>query len=287
MTVLKRGSLAAIVIAAAVLPLAACSGAEEEPQAPAAPAFRLSLPFDQYQWTRQEKQIQEHARYRLVGQCVRDQGIDFTMPEPSPAAEALSFYDNSRRYGVLDEVTVASFGYHLPRTEEGKDRQKKNNQWNTKVPMDEEKAIYGTGEDDAGCYGKADAELTKGVPVADTEWLGDKNELSLDETEKSDAVVRAKAAWKDCMAGQGFSYDVPRSASGDLKWKLDLPKITDEEREVALADVRCKHSTGLVTAWQEAETAWQKQLIAGEPERFRQLQAAKDATLAAARRISA
>lgn len=287
MTVLKRGPLAAIVVAAALLPLAACSGAEDLPETAVSPSFRLALPFDQYQWTPQEKQIREHARYRLVGHCVREQGIDFTMPEPSPVSEAADVYDNSRRYGVLDEGTVASFGYHLPRSEEGKERQKTNNQWNTKVPKDEEKAIYGSGESDAGCYGKADAELAKGVPVIDAGWFGDKNEESLDGAEKTDAVVRAKAAWKDCMAGQGYSYDVPRAASGDARWKLDLPKITDEEREVALADVRCKHSTGLVTAWQEAETAWQKQLIAGEPERFRQLQAAKDATLAAARRISA
>lgn len=286
MTVPQRGPLAAVVIAAALLPLAACSAEEAAPPAPAGPVFRLALPFDQYQWTPQEKQTREQARYRLVGQCVRDQGIDFTMPEPKPAAEAAGFYDNSRRYGVLDEGLVASFGYHLPTTDEGKERGKRNNKWNGEVPKDQERAIYGTGEDDPGCYGKADAELAENVPASDTEWLGDRNEQSLNETEEAEAVVRAKVAWKDCVAREGFSYDVPRSASGDPKWKLELPKIGDEERKVALADVRCKHSTGLVTAWQEAETAWQKRLIESEPERFRQLQAAKDATLAAARRIA-
>lgn len=286
MTVLKRGSLAAVVIAAALFPLAACAGEDEAPPAPAAPAFRLALPFDRYQWTPQEKQTRELARYRLVGQCVRDQGIDFTMPEPKPASEAAGFYDNSRRYGVLDEGLVATFGYHLPTTDEGKERGKKNNKWNGEVPRDQELAIYGTGENDPGCYGKADAELAEDVPAADTEWLGDRNEQSLDETEEADAVVRAKAAWKDCMAREGYSYDVPRSASGDPKWKLELSKIGEEERKVALADVRCKHATGLVTAWRDAETAWQNRLIQAEPERFRQLQAAKEATLAASRRIA-
>jgi hypothetical protein len=277
------------VVLCCLVALGACaSEPDPRPEGPTAPAvstFRLSLPFDEFKWNPREKGLLEQARYLLVKRCVETRGVDFTMPETKRTSELPDFYDNSRRYGVLDEQAAALFGYHLPRTADSRRRQQETEEWNKKVRKTEEIAIYGK-DDQPGCYQQADAELATGVPEADPEWLGERGSESLTEAEQHKTVVQAKAGWRTCMSKLGFGYGEPNEAIEDKLWKLDSSAISDQEIATAVADVRCKHSAGLVTAFVEVETAWQRGLIEREPERFRQLKAAKDAQLEAAARAS-
>jgi hypothetical protein len=283
----NRSTLAGVVCAV-LLSLTACAGnPEQEPENAAAPGiapFRLVLPFDQYKWNPREQGLYEQARILLLKRCVQSRGTTFTMPERMDSEELPDIYDNSRRYGLAHEAAAARFGYHIPADSDGGRQRREIGKWSKEISAAEETAIYGA-PGIPGCYEQADAELAKGTPGADTDWLTARSSESRDETAKNESVVNAKAGWRACMAGLGFTYADPDDALGDRRWDVESPTITETELRTALADVRCKDSSGLVRVWQEVETTWQRQVIDRNADRFPALAATKQTQLSNARQV--
>ncbi|GAA1177977.1 hypothetical protein GCM10009654_39050 [Streptomyces hebeiensis] len=245
--------------------------------APASAPF-LELPFDAYRWTSRDDWSLAKARRTLLESCVAGRGVDFTMPTNIADERPPARYDNSRRYGVVDESTAAQFGYHRPVTDDERERRTAMTEWARRVSAEEEAAIYGEAET-PGCYSEVDALLARGVPEADTDWLTERGVGTLRKTERSAEVVGAKERWRSCMSAAGYSYRTPDGAIGDPRWDLDSAKISALEVGTARADARCKRVSGLFDAWHAAEATAQARVIEENPEKFRALAANKRAHL--------
>ncbi|MFD9209540.1 hypothetical protein ACFVZM_25115 [Streptomyces sioyaensis] len=86
------------------------------------------------------------------------------------------------------------------------------------------------------------------------------------------------------MKGAGHSYEHPYQAGSDPRWaKSNLP--SRQELATAIADVRCKTKSRLVSIWSEVETRRQKDTIRAHQSEFQLMQRAKRRHLSAVRHI--
>lgn len=262
------------VTALVLLTLTACGA---EPVAPALPAERLALPFDRYRPGFAEETEIARARATLVRACLHDRGAELAVPEDDRVPGALDLSPNLRRYGVIDEASATNFGYHFPKTPEERQRQSKQRQWAAGLTEAQRTTLFG----EHGCTEQAETELT----TVDDGFLTDADFRSLRTSETDPRVGAALADWRTCMTGQGYAYASPRAAISDPRWHLDSEKIPDDERNAALADVRCKATAHLVEVWHDVEAGAQEQDIRRDAARFDRLATARQARLAAARRV--
>jgi hypothetical protein len=99
------------------------------------------------------------------------------------------------------------------------------------------------------------------------------------------AVVQAATRWRACMVKAGYAYPTAEAAIADIRWNLDQPTVTAEEKRTATADTRCKWESGLVAAWFAADSALQRQVVTGNPDRFAALRANLAGRLARASQV--
>ncbi|GLW05201.1 hypothetical protein Misp01_03310 [Microtetraspora sp. NBRC 13810] len=154
------------------------------------------------------------------------------------------------------------------------------------MPARERAALHGTATR-PGCRERAGTWLAAGAPQDDMRRLESHNLRTVEESAAHPDVLRARDAWRACMLASGFDYADPRAAVSDRRWALDAPTVTPGERATAVADVRCKHRSGLVAAWLAAESALQSAVIARDPDRFARLLTYRRDQLTRARRILA
>ncbi|MFJ2556936.1 MULTISPECIES: hypothetical protein [unclassified Streptomyces] len=198
----RTTGLALFLTLTSVLPVA-CAAREgtggQPPRHPtAAPLWTqaagmsLELPFDAYKWTPREDWSLERARRVLLEHCVRAAGVDFTMPVTTAREAPAAGYDNSRRYGVTDERVAARFGYHMPVTEDERERRSAVREWGAQVGAEEATALCGQGDGNgtAGCYREADTVLSADVPEADTDWLTEQGAATLRPSAVSSSTTR-------------------------------------------------------------------------------------------------
>lgn len=121
---------------------------------------------------------------------------------------------------------------------------------------------------------------------ADLRWLETSNFRTVNESATHPATLKAQTAWRMCMRQAGFDYTTPLAASSERRWKLDTRLITSQERATAVADVRCKHRSGLITAWLTAETVLQTAAITQHKDRFTRIGNYRRTQLARAQRLS-
>ena len=257
-----------------LLTLTACGS---EPVAPALPAERLALPFDRYRPGFAEETEIVRARATLVRACLHDRGVELAVPEDDHTPGVLDLSPNLRRYGVIDEATATNFGYHFPKTAEERQQQLEQRRWAAGLTETQRTTLFG----ERGCTEQAETELTK----VDDGFLTDADFRSLRTSETDPRVGAALAAWRACMTGRGYGYADPRAAISDPRWNLDAELIPHDEKDTALADVRCKATAHLVEVWHDVEAAAQEQEIRHDAAQFDRLAAAWQARLAVTRRV--
>jgi hypothetical protein len=249
------------------------------PATAAVPADQLALPFDRYRLSFAEESEIGRARTVLAQACLRERGVRLDVPHDVRTPGVLDLTPNLRRYGVVDEATATQFGYHFPRTAAEARRQWDNDRWSNSLTEPQRMALFGEG----GCTEQADIALTD----VDDDFFVDADFQSLRTSGADPRVVAATAAWRACMAEQGFDYPDPNAAISDRRWDLDAVDIPAAEVDTALADVRCKASTRFVETWHAVEVGVQQEEIRRDSGRFAGLADARAKRLAAARRVLA
>jgi hypothetical protein len=273
-------SLAALAL---LLTLTAC-GTAPQPGSTGPGAAELSLPFDAYRLSHADESRIEQARNLLVERCMRSLDLDLTLPAGISASGPLSLSPNARRYGVIDDDTAKRYGYHFPKSTDEAAEVRKVQTWESKLTDRHRTALYGE-DGKPGCTDQAVTDIAKGVPESDGDFLSTRDFASLAESAKNTDVVRAKAAWRECMTSAGFPYADPDAAISDPRWKLDSPTVPGAEVDTARADVHCKESSRLVAVWRDVEVSLQRQVIEREAAQFQQLETDKRTRLANADRI--
>ncbi|MFF0771910.1 hypothetical protein ACFYUK_23710 [Nonomuraea wenchangensis] len=248
-----------------LLAVTACG--TEEPAAPPSTTTPLTLPFDAYKTTPEQRATLGNAHNLLVARCMREQGVTVEPPAEDAALIAALDPGNSRRYGVTDTEAAGRYGYHLARPPSPDTTAT----W-AELPAATQSHLYGAGER-RGCLDRASLVLERGARKADWPWLSRQDALTLERSAKAPEVVAAAGRWRACMSRAGHDYPSPEAAITDSRWNLDERAVTEDEKRTAVADTRCKQSSGLVAAWHAADAALQRALVRDHAARFAALRA--------------
>ncbi|MCA2224198.1 hypothetical protein [Nonomuraea aurantiaca] len=284
----RRGALpsppAALWAGASLLLVVTACAAAPRPDEPSVPSVAsvadLVLPFDAYKPTPEQRVLLANAQARLVARCMRRHGVSAAPPMVAVAAVRAGDPGNTRRYGVADPAQAALTGYHLSRL----DSHARPPQWEANLSKTARTHLYGETAD-SGCMSRAAAVLTRGAEPADWPWLAVQDAETLEKAATDPAVVQAATRWRACMVKAGYAYPTAEAAIADARWNLDHPRVTAEEKRTATADTRCKWESGLVAAWFAADSALQRKVVAGNPDRFAALRANLGSRLARASKV--
>ncbi|MDX3239394.1 hypothetical protein PV392_27640 [Streptomyces sp. ME03-5709C] len=233
----------------------------------------LSLPLEEYMQTYQDTVALADAAHRLQADCMADYGFTVTLP---PAGTTPPPNDNDanieRRYGITDHITAGKYGYGLPEELQHQQRLQM-----PKMSQDEIEVFTGfsslnPGEPNRspapsiykgkhipknGCAGLAEEQI--GAKDLDFFLVSELDGRSLTQSQETPEVQKAIADWSQCMNTKGYAVDTPYHAN-DLITHVD-GAVSDEEIDVALADIDCKDATNLVKIWFDTETRIQNQQI--------------------------
>lgn len=277
------------VISALMITLAGCparSGTEQPAfaQPPTdLPVSRIVLPFDAYRLGPHERGLLERAHRVMTERCMQARGLGQALRAMPPVRDDPP--EHARRYGVAEEAVAHRYGYHYPSSAADDSRAAQLARWETTLSARELSALDGTTAR-PGCWTQATALLTPSPPQADLRWLETSNFRTVNESATHPTTLKAQTAWRMCMRQAGFDYTTPLAASSERRWKLDTRLITSQERATAVADVRCKHRSGLITAWLTAETVLQTAAITQHKDRFTRIGNYRRTQLARAQRLS-
>lgn len=237
------------------------------------------LPLGQYQMTPPEEREVERGVEILADKCMRKIGLTWPVEPPSPG---VAHSPDERRYGIVDPVTAAVYGYQLPpavgatqaqeRAGEKQEERRENS-----ISAAARKAYTGEvsptrpGSGNGGCRGEAREAL--GLPARNDQsrgravWAAQTEAWS--RTTTDGRAEKADADWRACMKKSGHSYATPHVAAADPRWwKAGGPGtssgariVSKEQIAVAVADVACKRQVHYTKTWQSVEAEYQRQSI--------------------------
>jgi hypothetical protein len=325
---LKRAATAVALTASALLVSACSSGTSAHPTQNAADGRpivnkenwpkkipttgltkNLTLPLEAYMASYEDQVTLEQAASDLQQSCMKDYGIDLTLPKaganPPPSDNDANI---ERRYGISDRAEAEKYGYELPpalrqHTEQtmrdlsGVEVEVLTGHTKPEAPTAAEagqpiaapaqgvkpaRAEYnGKALKQGGCIGWSEDRL--GVKEADPTVVAQLAGDSLTQSMKDDKVVKATAAWSSCMAGKGHAGLADPYAAMDQGVTAD-GEPTKESIALAVDDIDCKEQTDLVKIWFGVESAIQNRQIADRQSQLTAIKQQHGTEVAAARK---
>lgn len=240
---------------------------------------QVSYPLDRYRFSVEEQEVIDQATYELTDRCVRRFGL--VLPAKGRARDLRP----RDRYGLVDEEHAKVWAYSLDLPS------RRAMPWF--VAIDDRSRLFavvsGSGSDagsavkdlpEGGCSGEARRGLGGEGVAEDPVVALDREAWST--SMKDDQVVEATRRWHRCMQDAGYRYPDPIGAPygywGEKRMARFAALSTDQKKsgikpshsevEAALADVRCKHTSGLLTTWVAADIAQQRRLVDRDRERL-------------------
>ncbi|WP_234025777.1 MULTISPECIES: hypothetical protein [Streptomyces] len=260
----------------------------------------------------EEQVTVEQAANDLQQSCMKDYGIDLTLPRaganPPPSDNDANI---ERRYGITDRAEAEKYGYELPPALQEHTEQAMPDLSEVEVEVltghtkpeppkaptgvrtGERLAAPGQGVKPAraeyngkklktgGCVGwsKEQLGLKEVGPTFVAQLAGD----SLMQSMKDDKVIKATAAWSSCMDGKGHKGLADPYKAMDQGVTND-GKPSRESIALAVDDIDCKKQTDLVKIWFGVESAIQDKQIADNKSRLTGIKEQHGKEVAAARK---
>jgi hypothetical protein len=256
----------------------------------------LTLPLEAYMASYEDQVTVEQAANDLQQSCMKDYGIDLTLPQaganPPPSDNDANI---ERRYGITDRAEAEKYGYELPpalqehttqtmRDLSGVEVEVLTGHTKPELPKPPTgvkaggpiaapnqgtkpaRAEYnGKKLKTGGCVGWSKEQL--GVKDADPTFVAQLAGDSLVQSMRDDKVVKAIAAWSSCMDGKGHTgLADPYKAMG--QGVTNDGKPSQESIALAVDDIDCKQQTDLVKTWFGVESAIQDKQIADNKSRL-------------------
>ena len=249
----------------------------------------LTLPLEAYMASYEDQVTVEQAANDLQQSCMKDYGIDLTLPRaganPPPSDNDANI---ERRYGITDRAEAEKYGYELPPALQEHTKQTMRDLSGVEVEVltghtkpEPPKAPEGVKTGSAftgpgqtkparaeyngkklktgGCIGWSKAQL--GVKDADPTFVAQLAGDSLVQSMKDDKVIKAIAAWSSCMDGKGHTGLADPYKAMDQGVTND-GQPSQESIALAVDDIDCKKQTDLVKIWFGVESAIQDKQIA-------------------------
>ncbi|KOG33061.1 hypothetical protein [Streptomyces resistomycificus] len=272
----------------------------------------LTLPLEAYMASYEDQVTVEQAANDLQQSCMKDYGIDLTLPRaganPPPSDNDANI---ERRYGISDRAEAEKYGYELPPALQEHTTQTMRDLSGVEVEVltghtkpeppkaptgvraGEPVAVPGQGTKPAraeyngkklktgGCIGWSKDQL--GVKEADPTFVAQLAGDSLVQSMKDDKVIKAIAAWSSCMDGKGHKGLADPYKAMDQGVSND-GKPSRESISLAVDDIDCKKQTDLVKTWFGVESAIQNKQIADNRSQLTGIKEQHGREIAAARR---
>lgn len=256
----------------------------------------LTLPLEGYMASYEDQVTVEQAANDLQQSCMKDYGIDLTLPRaganPPPSDNDANI---ERRYGITDRAGAEKYGYELPPALREHTEQPLRDLSDVEVevltghtkpelprppkgvkagelllsPGQETKSARsehnGKKLKTGGCVGWSKEQLgvDEAAPVVVAQFAGD----SLIQSMQDDKVIKAVAAWSSCMDGKGHSGLADPYKAMDHGVTQD-GQPSGESIALAVDDIDCKKQTDLVRIWSDVESAIQDEQIADNKSRL-------------------
>ncbi|MEV0387999.1 hypothetical protein [Nonomuraea sp. NPDC050643] len=248
---------------------------------PAVPGF--TLPLDAFTPSPAQQRIIADASTILYRSCMSRLGIRTGGERPTPVTTE----PNRDRYLLTDAAAARTRGYHQPEPDAPGRSEGES------LPAEHVTAATGRGPyllggkevPVGGCRGAAADALNPAGPAPDLQFVQNLRGLTWNRSQADERVRQVFAAWSACMKDAGHHYRTPSDANNDPRFASAEP--TRRERATAVADVRCKESTGLARVWANVEAAYQREAIGEHAARLEQVRKAVAAQVAAATRVRA
>ncbi|MBM7785046.1 hypothetical protein [Tenggerimyces flavus] len=203
----------------------------------------IKLPLDALYPTAQQDLRIQRAEGLLTSRCMRGRGFSYAPPAPFHFDMASA---RERLFGLIDEKEARAHGYA------GRVEAESRPPASPPLSATVEKAL-------TGCVSESAKAVSGGVENVDPSVL---DELSMRTGGMAEADERVKAKfreWSACMKAEGFAFADPWQPNDDPRWQPGKP--TAVEKRTAVADVRCKHSTGLVDTWYTVLVGYQREAM--------------------------
>ncbi|MFJ9908301.1 hypothetical protein ACIRVK_36485 [Streptomyces sp. NPDC101152] len=275
----------------------------------------LSLPLEAYMASYEDQVTVEQAANDLQQSCMKDYGIDVTLPRaganPPPSDNDANI---ERRYGITDRAAAEKYGYELPPALQEHTKQPMRDLSDVEVEVltghtkpeqpkspKEVKAgalisapsqgtkparaeYNGKKLKTGGCIGWSKDQL--GVKDADPTFVAQLAGDSLVQSMKDDKVIKAIAAWSSCMGGKGHAGLADPYKAMDQGVTND-GKPSQESIALAVDDIDCKQQTDLVKIWFDVESAIQDKQIADNKTQLTDVKDQRGKEITAARKETA
>jgi hypothetical protein len=220
----------------------------------------LVLPLDAYLGTEEDDHTAGRAEDLLFLRCMSKYGFDYDVPDLGVGP----YKRNERRYGITTEERAGEYGYHAPealeRSVRGRDIEPVlSDAAQTVADGPEEGAAPSNDVPEGGCQGEAHRQAIGDFGSVDFDMPQRLSTEAFNRSRQDSRVVEAYKGWSQCMSELGYSYGTPDDAMADKRFRTESP--TALEKEVALADVKCKQKSSLTRIWVAVDSAYEKRLI--------------------------
>lgn len=282
-----RALIGAIATGILLFGLSGC-GNEQQQSVPVKESSGYDFPLDAFYPLKDQELAMQRAQGVLTARCMLRFGYRYQPPEPVAGDIRAT---RERTFGLVDEAEAARYGYTGPPIPAGSERP------DSKLPDAEYTMLTGiefsSGEPEPaggkvpkdGCSGEASRQLAAGAQGFGSDAL---DELTMHTYHQAEADARVKAKfgeWSACMKAKGFTYADPWAPNDSPKWVPGKP--TALEKRTAVADVQCKHSTGLVDTWHDVMVEYQRKAIEQNAVQLDRLTKSTAAKVANAKRVLA
>lgn len=238
---------------------------------------RIDYPLDTFSLGNEDVRLINQAIGAVEQKCFQRFGLDLPIPEP-PNGRAFPVWD---WYGLWDEQATRSYGYSSPPMITG------GEPFADAVPPEwapvlggEQKTFNGLEIPEGGCQGEALRALGGRPNVgADVEVL---QREAVNRARQHDAVKPLIKDWAKCMKQGGWDFSDPKDPFSDRPDPKSVGgrlEMSPAELDMALHDINCKKSTGLLRAWVAADVANQQLLVEENAEALREMTDLRAATL--------
>jgi hypothetical protein len=225
----------------------------------------VTLPVFAFLPTDQQLTVLRNAQSLLINKCMHRFGFTDYEIAPPPISRA-----QDRRYGVIDPAMAQKYGYSMvpgtiAATEPNDSPLNPRNMTRSELITLEgvkgnpkaTREAGGTVIPAGGCAGEATRTIAPDGAFAPSRTAGKIKADSFERSQTDPAVITVFRSWSQCMAKSGYDYPDPIAAAADPRWNVNRTP-SQASINAAVADVRCKDSTGLIALWAGVEARLQK-----------------------------
>jgi hypothetical protein len=234
---------------------------------------QVTPPLNTYGGTESQQRALNEAITLLTARCMAKRGFAYPPKGESPGSTTSSILNpddassagnpDATPYGLDEAKDAAEFGYQPPVPFYERPSPSRIGHITVSKPnVAYVQALVGNGGPLEGCSGEAIKSVyANGEPPDPHDLVGTLAAEALAETNGDQRVIRAVANWSSCMRAKGFTYSNPLQPPA-VNWQPTYPaRPSSLEVSTALADVRCKQNTGMVSVWLKVDAGYERQLI--------------------------